>query len=151
MSLTRGNNGQGMDEDAHEHVQKVLEIADLFNISSSGESISSVTPSSLENCQHDWNNKQKVHIFYNSLDIHTRQMLNSQGPIPKMPPGRAIESIQDMAGHSHKWNDEASIRRMSNDGSDGITTIINKLDSLGRDMKKLKESVHAIQVGCEIC
>ncbi|GKB02961.1 hypothetical protein Tco_0831050 [Tanacetum coccineum] len=25
----------------------------------------------------------------------------------------------------------------------------NKLDSLGRDMEKLKENVHAIQVGCE--
>nr|GEU65085.1 hypothetical protein [Tanacetum cinerariifolium] len=55
-----------------------------------------------------------------------------------------------MVGHSHKWNDEASIRKISNDGSDGIAAITNKLDSLGRDMKKLKESVHAIQVGCDI-
>ncbi|GKE14267.1 hypothetical protein Tco_1421844, partial [Tanacetum coccineum] len=31
----------------------------------------------------------------------------------------------------------------------GIASITNKLDSLGRDMKKLKENVHAIQVGCE--
>ncbi|GJV02191.1 hypothetical protein Tco_1335760 [Tanacetum coccineum] len=42
-------------------------------------------------------------------------------------------------------------RRVSNDSSVGIATIINKLDSLGRDIKKLKENVHAIQVGCENC
>ncbi|GKC30483.1 hypothetical protein Tco_1037777, partial [Tanacetum coccineum] len=29
--------------------------------------------------------------------------------------------------------------------------VISKLDNLGRDRKKLKENVHAIQVGCQIC
>ncbi|GJY47657.1 ribonuclease H-like domain-containing protein [Tanacetum coccineum] len=38
-----------------------------------------------------------------------------------------------------------------NSNSDGIAAIVNKLDSLGRDMKKLKENVHAIQVGCQTC
>nr|GEY63378.1 hypothetical protein [Tanacetum cinerariifolium] len=35
--------------------------------------------------------------------------------------------------------------------SEGIATIVRKLDSQGRDMKKLKEKVHAIQVGCQLC
>nr|GEV37383.1 hypothetical protein [Tanacetum cinerariifolium] len=35
--------------------------------------------------------------------------------------------------------------------SEGITAIVKKLENLGRDMKKLKENVHAIQVGCQIC
>ncbi|GJR37565.1 phospholipase-like protein [Tanacetum coccineum] len=35
--------------------------------------------------------------------------------------------------------------------SEGITAIVSKLDNLGRDMKKLKENVHAIQVGCQNC
>ncbi|GKA74241.1 zinc knuckle CX2CX4HX4C containing protein [Tanacetum coccineum] len=34
--------------------------------------------------------------------------------------------------------------------SKGIAAIINKLENLGRDMKKLKENVYAIQVGCQI-
>nr|GFC37708.1 hypothetical protein [Tanacetum cinerariifolium] len=38
-------------------------------------------------------------------------------------------------------------RRVSSDSSEGIATIINRLDSLERDMKKVKENVHAIQVG----
>nr|GEV00036.1 hypothetical protein [Tanacetum cinerariifolium] len=42
-----------------------------------------------------------------------------------------------------------STSRGSNDSSDGIAAITNKLDSLDRDMKKLKENVHAIQVGCK--
>nr|GEX62968.1 hypothetical protein [Tanacetum cinerariifolium] len=40
-------------------------------------------------------------------------------------------------------------RKVSNGSSDGIAAIANKLDSLRRDMKKLKENVHAIQLGCE--
>ncbi|GJZ86090.1 7-deoxyloganetin glucosyltransferase-like protein [Tanacetum coccineum] len=56
-----------------------------------------------------------------------------------------------MADHSHKWHDGSTRKRATNDSSDGITATTNKLDSIGRDMKKLKENVHAIQVGCENC
>ncbi|GKA12488.1 hypothetical protein Tco_0692034 [Tanacetum coccineum] len=38
----------------------------------------------------------------------------------------------------------------SNSSNDRLAALVNKLDNLGRDMKKLKESVHAIQVGCQI-
>ncbi|GKB00737.1 reverse transcriptase domain-containing protein [Tanacetum coccineum] len=47
--------------------------------------------------------------------------------------------------HLLQWNIESS-----ND-SEGIASIVSKLDSLGRDIKKLKENVHAIQVGCQTC
>nr|GFB40753.1 hypothetical protein [Tanacetum cinerariifolium] len=39
--------------------------------------------------------------------------------------------------------------KMTSDSSEGIAAITNKLDIIGRDMKKLKENVHAIQVGRE--
>ncbi|GJV83800.1 phospholipase-like protein, partial [Tanacetum coccineum] len=39
----------------------------------------------------------------------------------------------------------------SSSSNDGLAALVNKLDNLGRDMKKLKESVNAIQVGCQIC
>ncbi|GKF62384.1 hypothetical protein Tco_0182438, partial [Tanacetum coccineum] len=38
--------------------------------------------------------------------------------------------------------DSSTSKRVSNDSSDGIAVIINNLDSLVRDMKKLKENVH---------
>ncbi|GJZ15890.1 hypothetical protein Tco_0551567 [Tanacetum coccineum] len=39
----------------------------------------------------------------------------------------------------------------SSSSFEGIDAIVSKLDSLGRDMKKLKENVQAIQVGCQTC
>ncbi|GJR69596.1 hypothetical protein Tco_0015661 [Tanacetum coccineum] len=78
-------------------------------------------------------------------------MLNSQGPIHGRTPTRALESIQSMADHSQKWNDRSNNKRTRSGNSDGIIAITSKLDSLGCDMKKLKENVHAIQVGCGLC
>ncbi|GJT82644.1 phospholipase-like protein [Tanacetum coccineum] len=39
----------------------------------------------------------------------------------------------------------------SSSSKDGLAALVNKMDNLGRDMKKLKDSVHANQVGCQIC
>ncbi|GJU17535.1 hypothetical protein Tco_1145501 [Tanacetum coccineum] len=39
----------------------------------------------------------------------------------------------------------------SNCSNDGLAALVNKLDNLGRDMKRLKKSVHAIQVRCQFC
>ncbi|GJZ13229.1 reverse transcriptase domain-containing protein [Tanacetum coccineum] len=38
----------------------------------------------------------------------------------------------------------------SSSSNDGLAALVNKLDNLGRDMKKLKESVHAIQKECHV-
>ncbi|GKD08603.1 hypothetical protein Tco_1188288 [Tanacetum coccineum] len=57
-----------------------------------------------------------------------------------------------MADHSQKWHDGTLSRSLSsNSNTDGLAAIVSKLDNLRRDMKKLKENVHAIQVGCQIC
>ncbi|GJR96373.1 reverse transcriptase domain-containing protein [Tanacetum coccineum] len=56
-----------------------------------------------------------------------------------------------MADHSQKWHDGTTSRNIGSSSSkDGLVALVNKLDNLGRDMKKLKESVHSIQVGCQI-
>nr|GEW15989.1 hypothetical protein [Tanacetum cinerariifolium] len=100
---------------------------------------------------HDINNHQKVNIFYNGLGALNRQLLDSQGPIPSMTPVQALTSIQTTAGHSQKWHDGPSSRNKesSSINSEGIAIIVNKLENLGRDIKKLKENIHAIQVGCQ--
>ncbi|GJY75247.1 zinc knuckle CX2CX4HX4C containing protein, partial [Tanacetum coccineum] len=57
-----------------------------------------------------------------------------------------------MADHSQKWRDGTTSKNIgSSSSNDGLTTLVNKLDNLGRNIKKLKESVHEIQVGCQIC
>nr|GEZ66493.1 hypothetical protein [Tanacetum cinerariifolium] len=45
---------------------------------------------------------------------------------------------------------QRSINNNNNNNTEGIAAIVTKLDSFGRDMKKLKKNVHAIQVGCQI-
>ncbi|GKB86040.1 hypothetical protein Tco_0958312, partial [Tanacetum coccineum] len=73
------------------------------------------------------------------------------GPIPGMIPTQALTAIQTMADQSQKCHDGTSSRNISsNSNTDGLAAIVSKLDNLGRDMKKLKENVHAIQVGCQI-
>lgn len=85
---------------------------------------------------HDLNKQQMVNIFYKGTNIGTRKMLDSQEPIHGMTLIQALASIQDMLDHSQKWHDGGSSR--STGGSlDGIA-ITNKLESLGREMKKLK-------------
>ncbi|GKC11895.1 hypothetical protein Tco_1008677 [Tanacetum coccineum] len=50
------------------------------------------------------------------------------------------------------WHDGSSRRNIDSiSNTKGIDAIVSKLDSLGRDMKKLKENVHAIQIGCQLC
>nr|GEW45809.1 7-deoxyloganetin glucosyltransferase-like [Tanacetum cinerariifolium] len=97
----------------------------------------------LEKIIHLMKASSSVNIFYNRLDAMTRQLLDSHGPIPIKTPAQAY--------HSHKWQDMSKSRRMSSDSSESIATITNKLDSLGRDMKRLKENVYVIQVACENC
>ncbi|GJS70176.1 hypothetical protein Tco_0703017 [Tanacetum coccineum] len=73
-------------------------------------------------------------------------------PIPRIRPTEALIAIQTMANHSQKWHDgTTSMNIQSSSSKDRLAALVNKLDNLGRDMKKLKESVHAIQVGCQIC
>ncbi|GJX74431.1 hypothetical protein Tco_0313026 [Tanacetum coccineum] len=51
-----------------------------------------------------------------------------------------------------EWHDETSNKNIESSGdSEGIAAIVSKLDSLGRDIKKLKENAHAIQVRCQNC
>ncbi|GKC58570.1 hypothetical protein Tco_1086168 [Tanacetum coccineum] len=74
---------------------------------------------------------------------------HKRGPIPNKTLAQASDAIQTMDDHSQKWYDLSTSKKASNGISDGISAITSKLDSLGKDMKKLKENVHAIQVGCE--
>ncbi|GJX82262.1 hypothetical protein Tco_0331743 [Tanacetum coccineum] len=57
-----------------------------------------------------------------------------------------------MADHSKKWHNGTTSRSIgSSSSNDGLAALVNKLENLGRDTKKLKKSVHPIQVRCQIC
>ncbi|GKE58824.1 hypothetical protein Tco_1498009 [Tanacetum coccineum] len=63
-------------EDANEHIEKVLEIVDLFHI------------------------PEEVILFYNGLDVPTRQILDSKGAIPTKTTTDAKIAIQEMTEYS---------------------------------------------------
>ncbi|GKB12416.1 hypothetical protein Tco_0846339 [Tanacetum coccineum] len=154
-------------EDAHDHVDQVLNIVSLFNIPGVSQDavLLRVLPFTLTGAAkrwvdkhtpgvcptHDINNHHKVNIFYKGLSTMNRQLLDSYGSIPGMTPTQALMVIKTMADHSQKWHDGTSSRNISSiSNTEGLAAIVSKLDNLGHNMKKLKENVHAIQVGCQI-
>ncbi|GJV75302.1 hypothetical protein Tco_1506886 [Tanacetum coccineum] len=72
-------------------------------------------------------------------------MLDSRRPISGLTTTKALVTIQEMANHSHKWNDEEGNRGTGEYNSNRISTITDKLKSLNRDMQNLKENVHPIK------
>ncbi|GJY84486.1 hypothetical protein Tco_0497862 [Tanacetum coccineum] len=129
-------------EDADEHIEKVLEIVDLFHILkvTQDQIMLRAFPISLTGAasrwlrnqpsgsittwegpneslfrawerfkellmkypQHYLTDMQEVILFYNGLDVPTRQILDSKGGIPSKT-AAAKTTIQEMAEYSQKW------------------------------------------------
>ncbi|GKB66860.1 hypothetical protein Tco_0928272 [Tanacetum coccineum] len=125
------------DEDAHEHVRRVFEIADLFHFLGVTHDVVMlrVFPITLKRPALRWINilLAGVHIFYTGLYIPTRIMLDSKGFIPLMTPTQALKSIQVMADHSRNWYDEATTKERIKDSLDDV------------DIKQLDENIHVFQ------
>ncbi|GJY02309.1 hypothetical protein Tco_0360461 [Tanacetum coccineum] len=100
--------------------------------------------------QHYLTEMQEVVLFYNGLDVPTRQILDSRGAIPSKTAADAKIAIQEMAKYSQKWHNGTS-RVRSTKTSDGLAAIQAQLNNLGREIKKVNEKVYAAQVGCEQC
>ncbi|GJY13782.1 hypothetical protein Tco_0383091 [Tanacetum coccineum] len=125
------------DEDAHDHIDQVLSFVGLFNIPEVSK------------------DAVMLGVFPFTLTGSAKRIIIpglGAGPIPGMTPAQALTAIQTMTDLSQKWHDEMTSRNIRiSSSNDRLAALVNKLDNLGRDIKKLKESVHAIQVGCQIC
>ncbi|GJV07009.1 hypothetical protein Tco_1344665 [Tanacetum coccineum] len=110
-------------EDANERIKIVLEIVDLFH---------------------------EVILFYNGLDVLTRQILDSKGVIPTKTAVDAKVAIQEMAEYSQKWHN-GTTRTRSTKTFDGLATIQAQFNNLGREIKKVNDKVYAAQVRREQC
>nr|GEY89253.1 hypothetical protein [Tanacetum cinerariifolium] len=74
-------------DDANEHIEKVLEIVDLFHIPKEPDESLFRTWERFKELlmkypQHYLTDMQEVILFYNGLDVPTRQILDSKGAIP---------------------------------------------------------------------
>ncbi|GKF32272.1 hypothetical protein Tco_0102070 [Tanacetum coccineum] len=93
---------------------------------------------------------QEVILFYNGLDVQTRQILDLKGAILSKTAADAKVAIQEMVDYSQKWHNGTS-RTKSTETSDGLAAIQIQLNNLGRKIKKVNEKVYAAQVGYEQC
>ncbi|GJT30238.1 putative reverse transcriptase domain-containing protein [Tanacetum coccineum] len=100
--------------------------------------------------QHYLTKIQEVILFYNGLDVPTRQILDSRGVVPTKTTTNAKTAIQEMAEYSQKWYNGTSKGR-STETTDGLAAIQAQLNNLRREIKKVNEKVYAAQVGCEQC
>ncbi|GJS24225.1 putative reverse transcriptase domain-containing protein [Tanacetum coccineum] len=134
-------------EDAHDHVDRVLNIVDRL------------TPGAVNTwdllkkafiqryCPPSKTDKrlEDIHNFKQEIDESLYQAWERFNDLLYKCPTHNIYSHQ-------KWHDGTLSRSLSSSSNaDGLVAILSKLDKLGRDMKKLKENVYAIQVGCQIC
>nr|GEU95252.1 hypothetical protein [Tanacetum cinerariifolium] len=108
-------------------MQKVLEIVDLFHV------------------------PEEVILFYNRLDVLTKQILDSKGAVPTKTAADVKVVIQEMAEYSQKWHNGTSSKTKSTETFDGLVAIQAQLNSLGREIKKVNDKVYASQVECELC
>ncbi|GKA40668.1 phospholipase-like protein [Tanacetum coccineum] len=137
-------------DDAHEHVEMILDFISLFNILGVTHDaiMLRVFPITLTEAAKRWVDRLPPGTI-NTWDLLKKAFIQRYCPPSKM--AKQLEEIHNFKQEGDETLYQAWERKISNGSSDGIAAIINKLDSLGRDMKKLKENVHAIQVGCETC
>ncbi|GJY70490.1 reverse transcriptase domain-containing protein [Tanacetum coccineum] len=157
-------------KDANEYIEKVLEIVDLFHIPevTQDQVMLRVFPMSLTGAasrwlrnepsellmkcpQHYLTDMQEVILFYNGLDVPTRQIIDSKGAIPTKTVADAKIAIQEMGEYSQKWHNRTSSKARSTETSDGLAAIQAQLNNLGIEIKKVNEKVYAAQVRCELC
>ncbi|GJU54042.1 hypothetical protein Tco_1227756 [Tanacetum coccineum] len=85
--------------------------------------------------QHYLTEMQEVILFYNGLDVLTRQILDSRGVVPTKTAKDAKTSIQEMVEYSQKCHNGTS-RGRSTETSERLAAIQAQLNNLGREIKK---------------
>ncbi|GKA45708.1 zinc knuckle CX2CX4HX4C containing protein, partial [Tanacetum coccineum] len=160
-------------KDAHDHVVRVLNIVSLFNIFGVSQDavLLRVFPFTLTGTAKRWVDRLTSGAV-NTWDLLKKALIQKY-----CPPSKTAKRLEDIYNFKQEideslyqawewFNDllykcpthdinshQKTLSRSlsSNNNTDGLAAIVSKLDNLGRDMKKLKENIHPIQVGCQIC
>ncbi|GKC34202.1 uncharacterized mitochondrial protein-like protein, partial [Tanacetum coccineum] len=175
----RENTFSGSDnKDANEHIEKVLEIVDLFHVPNItvDQLMLLIFPISLTGAVSRWLRNEPTGSIKTWEDLKTKflkkycppgrtakkmEEINNfqQEPdetlfqacaVPTMTTADAKKTIQEMAEYSQKWHNGTS-RGRSTETSERIGAIQAQLNNLGREIKKVNEKVYAAQVGCKQC
>ncbi|GJR33263.1 hypothetical protein Tco_1109495 [Tanacetum coccineum] len=137
----RENKFSGLDnEDANEHIEKVLKIVDLFHVPNitKMEKINNFQQESDETLFQAWEGFKELLM---KCPQHYLTEIQETAEDAK-------KAIQKMVEYSQKWHNGTSKGR-STETSDGLADIQAQLNNLRREIKKVNEKVYAAQVGCE--
>ncbi|GJU88041.1 hypothetical protein Tco_1300464 [Tanacetum coccineum] len=174
MSKTRADYGSGElrtntfsgsdHEDANEHIEKVLDIVDLFHIPNI--TIDQVMlrefPMSLTGAASRWLRNEPTGSIttWEEPDENLYQAWERFKELLKKCPQHYLTemqtatdakvAIQEMAEYSQKWHNGTS-RTRSTETSDVLAAIQAQLNNLKREIKKVNEKVYVAQVGCDQC
>nr|GEX49055.1 hypothetical protein [Tanacetum cinerariifolium] len=150
-------------EDANEHIEKVLEIVNLFHIPNITRAVSHWIrnkPFGLIITWEDLKTKflskycpparivKKIEEINNfSLDVQTRQILDLKGAIPSKTAGDAKVAIQEMVEYSQKWHNGTSrTRAKRHEETNMIKEIRAFIDSAMGNQRALIKTLE-IQIG----
>ncbi|GJT64178.1 hypothetical protein Tco_1015658 [Tanacetum coccineum] len=97
--------------------------------------------------QHYLTDMQEVILFYNGLDVPTRQILDSKGAIPSKTATDAKIAIQEMAEYSQKWHNGTSSKTRSTETSDGLAGPHYTKDCPQKEEGKTLEETYYTQFG----
>ncbi|GJU04351.1 retrovirus-related pol polyprotein from transposon TNT 1-94 [Tanacetum coccineum] len=162
-------------EDANEHIEKVLEIVDLFHIPkiTQDQIMLRAFPVSLTGAASRWIRNQPSGL------ITTWEILKTNFLNKYCPPARTAKKMEEINNFQQEpdeslfcaWerfkellmkcpqhyltdmqeHNGTSSRTRSTETSDGLAAIQAQLNNLGQEINKVNEKVYAAQVGCKLC
>ncbi|GKC55267.1 putative reverse transcriptase domain-containing protein [Tanacetum coccineum] len=147
-------------EDANEHIEKVLKIVDLFHVPNIivDQLMLRFFPISLTGAASRWLRNEPTGLIKTWEDLKTK-FLNKY-----CPPGRTAKKMEEINNFQQEpdetlyqaWERFKELLMKCHqhyltemqETSDGLAAIQAQLNNLGREIKKVNEKVYAAQVGC---
>nr|GEV13750.1 hypothetical protein [Tanacetum cinerariifolium] len=141
-------------EDANEHIEKALEIIDLFHIPNITQDQEDLKTKFLNKYCPPARTAKKIEEINNFQQKPDETLYQAwerfKELLTKCPQHYLMEMHEEMAEYSQKWHNGTS-RTRSTKTSDRLASIQAQLYNLRREIKKVNEKVYAAQVGCEQC
>ncbi|GKB51386.1 hypothetical protein Tco_0902139 [Tanacetum coccineum] len=135
-------------EDANEHIEKVLEIVNLFHIPNItiDQVMLRAFPMSLTGAASRWlrNEPTGSTTTWEEPNENLYQAWERFKELLMKCPQHYLTEMQEKCHNG-------TSRSRSTETSDGLAAIQAQLNNLGREIKKLNEKVYVAQVGCEQC
>ncbi|GJS06382.1 putative reverse transcriptase domain-containing protein [Tanacetum coccineum] len=152
----RKTRADGSDHEvANEHIEKVLEIVDLFHVPNitQDQIMLRVFLMSLTGATSHWLRNKPFSLIKTWEDLKTKFLSKYCPPARTAKKMKEINNFQQEPDETiyQTWErfKELLMKTRSTETSNELAAIQAQLNNLGREIKKVNEKVYAAQVGCE--